>query len=227
MNENAIKFKLNVDYEIQKLQAQFKDVEASKSKILGRSQEAGVKAGARYECIYKNFLRDIRQFFSQKFDSFTIRIQYVYKLTPRQRYEAFPFQMLHFTLENFDENLIEMTRQYTKFERIEYIKQIAFTLGSFILPKQMMKSFLDPPEVFSKEILTPEENIKLQKYIDSVISKLERSAQSGTPPTYNFFGILAGTDIEAQKLQVLDTYKLIFRFSIQKLIKYLGDFPFL
>jgi hypothetical protein len=64
LNENAIKFKLNVDLEIQKLQAQFKDVEASKSKILGRSQEAGVKAGARYECIYKNYLRDIRQFFS-------------------------------------------------------------------------------------------------------------------------------------------------------------------
>jgi hypothetical protein len=110
LNENAIKFKLNVDREIQKLQAQFKDVEASKSKILGRSQEAGVKAGARYECIYKNFLRDIRQFFSQRFDSYQIRMQCVYKLTPKQRYEAFPFQMLQFTLDNFSEELIEMTR---------------------------------------------------------------------------------------------------------------------
>ena len=34
-------------------------------------------------------------------------------------------------------------------------------------------------------------------------------------------------EAEQQKALVLDTYKLIFRFSIQKLIKYLGDFHFL
>lgn len=90
-----------------------------------------------------------------------------------------------------------------------------------------MKSFQEPTGVFSKEILTSDENLKFQSFIDSVMSKLEGLAQFGTPPTYDFFGILAGTNIETQKLQVLDTYKLIFRFSIQKLIKYLGNFPFL
>jgi hypothetical protein len=60
----------------------------------------------------------------------------------------------------------------------------------------MMKSFQEPPEMFSKEVLTQEENQKLQNYIDSVMSKLERVPQFGTAPTYDFFGILAGTNIE-------------------------------
>jgi hypothetical protein len=72
LNLSAIKFKQNVDLEIQKLQSQLKDKNVKKAKILGRSQQAGVTAGARYECIYKNFLRDIRQFYSNNFDKFLL-----------------------------------------------------------------------------------------------------------------------------------------------------------
>jgi len=150
-------------------------VEASKQKILGRSQEAGVKAGARYECIYKNFLRDIRQFYSQKFDNLVIRMQYTLKFTPKQRYEAFPYQMLDFTLDNFNLELLEATRPFTQHDRCHFIKQLAFTLGSFILPKQVMKSFKEPADIFIKEIITPEEEEKLQAYMDSVMTKLEGS----------------------------------------------------
>ena len=91
----------------------------------------------------------------------------------------------------------------------------------------MMKSFKEPVEIFSKEIITPEEHEKLQIYMNSVMSKLEGTPKTGSVATYDFFGILAEVDPEEQKALVLDTYKLIFRFSIQKLIKYLGDFHFL
>lgn len=63
--------------------------------------------------------------------------------------------------------------------------------------------------------------------MDEVLTRLEGSPQTGSEATYDFFGILSGIDPEEQKECVLDTYKLIFRFSIQKLIKYLEDFHFL
>ena len=49
---NAQIFKFNVDNEIQK------------------HDDGTTKQGARYECIYKNLFRDIRQFYSDKFDEF-------------------------------------------------------------------------------------------------------------------------------------------------------------
>jgi hypothetical protein len=91
----------------------------------------------------------------------------------------------------------------------------------------MMKSFKEPADIYSKEIITPDEQEKLQLYMDSVMSKLEGVSVTGSAATYDFFGILAEVDPDEQKALVLDTYKLIFRFSIQKLIKYLGDFHFL
>lgn len=54
MNQNAIKFKENIQ---ETLKGQ---------------------PGYRYECIYKNLLREFRQFFSTKFDDFLIRV-YNYK----------------------------------------------------------------------------------------------------------------------------------------------------
>ena len=40
--------------------------------------------------------------------------------------------------------------------------------------------------------------------------------------TDDFFGVLKGKDLNEKKINVLDTYKLIFRFSICKLIDYLS-----
>lgn len=51
MNINAMKFKANIEEEIMK-----------------NDQES--KSGARYECIFKNLLRDIRQFYSSRFEQF-------------------------------------------------------------------------------------------------------------------------------------------------------------
>ena len=49
MNINAMKFKANIEEE-----------------ILKNDQES--KSGARYECIFKNLLRDIRQFYYSRFE---------------------------------------------------------------------------------------------------------------------------------------------------------------
>ena len=41
--------------------------------------------------------------------------------------------------------------------------------------------------------------------------------------TCDFFGLLKGKEMEEKKDSVLETYKLIFRFSIEKLLNYLND----
>ena len=45
--------------------------------------------------------------------------------------------------------------------------------------------------------------------------------------TNDFFGLLKGQDQETKKETVLDYYKLIFRFSIGKLMAYLQEDTFL
>jgi len=49
----------------------------------------------------------------------------------------------------------------------------------------------------------------------------------GLITTDNFFGFLGQSSLEAKKESVLETYKLIFRFSIEKLLNYLSNDSFL
>ena len=51
LNENAIRFKINIEKELD-------------------MNDSSDSAGARYECIYKNLLRDIRQYYSHKYELF-------------------------------------------------------------------------------------------------------------------------------------------------------------
>lgn len=60
LNKNAQQFKNNLDEEIRK--ALFNDQPEG-----ALMQSMNATAGARYECIYKNLLRDMRQFYSDKF----------------------------------------------------------------------------------------------------------------------------------------------------------------
>ena len=45
--------------------------------------------------------------------------------------------------------------------------------------------------------------------------------------TNDYFGILKDKDLEEKKSMALETYKLIFRFSIEKLTKFLEDESFI
>lgn len=67
-----------------------------------------MEPGARYECIYKNLLRDIRQFFSQLYDEFVSK-----KLNPvflQQKnfdikYTLFPYMIREFAKQVIDKEL--------------------------------------------------------------------------------------------------------------------------
>ena len=133
LNHNALKFKINIEDAIkaQVLELKENSVEAKK-----------LKAGARYECIYKNLLRDIRQFFSNNFEKFIqAELGKSYK-TLQVRYSIFPVLILMFTNKFFDPVLITEMANKVGMERNEFLKQVAFTIGSFILPKYMIKCFV-------------------------------------------------------------------------------------
>jgi hypothetical protein len=82
---------------------------------------------------------------------------------------------------------------------------IAFVLGSFILPKYTMKSFTE-----------------CRKRLPIKFNKFQFSSQ-----TKNFFNLLGDKSVEEKKDSVLEIYKLIFRFSIEKLLKILDNDAFL
>ena len=63
-------------------------------------------------------------------------------------------------------------------------------------------------------------------YSDDFVSDLQIKSENSVYSVYevtdDFFGVLKGLDLNEKKINVLDTYKLIFRFSICKLIDYLS-----
>ena len=141
LNQNALRFKENIEVELAKSQSLPSNGSGSQGKKLGRSKDAGLKAGARYECIYKNQLRDIRQFYSKRFEQFLSKLDNSFKRNPQYKYILFPYFTLHFTLLHFDKGVLESGLGQAKSTWGELIKQLAFMFGCFILPKYMMKSF--------------------------------------------------------------------------------------
>ena len=143
LNRNAIKFKENIEMELAKSQSLISPQEnpTGRKSLLGRSKYAGPKAGSRYECIYKNLLRDIRQFYSARYQDFLSTIDNPFKKNPQYKYILFPYFTLHFTLLHFDTPLLEAAIEQSEFGRVEFIKRLAFMFGCFILPKYMMKSY--------------------------------------------------------------------------------------
>lgn len=71
------------------------------------SRKANKSVGARYECIYKNFLREIRQFYSNKFDAFIKTKPTIRKNNLQMKSILFPYNMLQFTSEVFDHSLVQ------------------------------------------------------------------------------------------------------------------------
>ena len=127
-------------------------------------------------------------------------------------------------------------------------KELALFIGSFLMPKFVNKGL--QVETGKKVVLRDSKtgrftltnksssmlnNIILDEkkptqvvdiYSDDFISDIqirsENSKYSVYDVTDDFFGVLKGLDLKEKKINVLDTYKLIFRFSICKLIDYLS-----
>ena len=87
-------------------------------------------------------LRDIRQFYSNEFDKFIKKQMDKGYKTLQVRYLIFPVLILMFTKQFFDPLLISYMANKMGVEYNEFLKQIAFTIGSFILPKYMIKCFI-------------------------------------------------------------------------------------
>lgn len=101
MNENAIKFKTNIEAELTAEKCEVNDPVGT------MSRKANKSVGARYECIYKNFLREIRQYYSNKFDEFIKTKPPIRKNNLQMKSVLFPYQMLQFTSLVFDHTLVE------------------------------------------------------------------------------------------------------------------------
>jgi hypothetical protein len=124
LNFNALKFKTNVEQEL-KLDA-----------------ESTRKAGQRYECIYKNLIREIRKFYQDEFEVFVsqqIEIS-MQKPTAENKQILFQFHLIQFTVKLFDFELLKGMMSEEKNLK-DVIHSLAFDLGCFIYHKNMIKTF--------------------------------------------------------------------------------------
>ena len=169
LNHNAIRFKENIAAEITKNQIQANVKNETKVKTLGRTKVAGVQAGARYECIYKNLLRDIRQFYSTKYEVFIKKQNNQFQKIPMYKYLLFPYQVLEFTFETFEPLLLEISHGYSDKSRIDFMKHLAHRIGCFILPKYMMKAYCESNAQDEGQKL-PEQIIDYFKHVRSKFS---------------------------------------------------------
>ena len=65
------------------------------------------------------------------------------------------------------------------------------------------------------------------EFTSDIISTSNKQTYSVYHISNDFFGVFKGMDINQKKIVVLDIYKLMFRFSVGKLIKYLSKPEFL
>lgn len=127
-------------------------------------------------------------------------------------------------------------------------KELALFIGSFLMPKFVNKgiqvdrankvvlrdsktgilTLTNKTSTMLNNIMLDEKkktqniDIYADEFIRDFHSKSEQSVISIYDVTDDFFGVLKSLDINEKKIHVLDTYKLIFRFSICKLIDYLS-----
>ena len=137
------------------------------------------------------------------------------------KYLLFPYQVLEFTSQTFEPLLLEMSHGYSDKTRIDFIKHLAHRVGCFILPKYMMKSYCAVNTTDDDQQLPQQ----MTDYFKEVIEKFNLDDEP--EQTTDYFGILKDMDIEVKKSLALETYKLIFRFSIEKLTKFLDDDSFI
>ena len=104
--------------------------------------------------------------------------------------------------QQFPEYILKFTKKFINREIIAEFSKLAGTTE----------------EVFTNQLAFQVANFILPKYTIKAI-KVESNR--------DFFGVLAGVDEDQKQAQILQTYKLIFRFSIEKLLKFLEDYTFL
>lgn len=101
-------------------------------------------------------------------------------------------------------------------------------MGCFILPKYMMKAYeAEVPEQEQEEglrVMPPQ----ITYYFQDVMNELYQGMpHEDFGVSHDFFHILNNVSLDERKSRTLETYKLIFRFSIEKLTNFLIQDSFL
>ena len=164
--------------------------------------------------------------------------------------------MLRFTIETFDSKIIEAMLGDSGVKPEDFLRSLALYLGSFLMPKFVIKGLqVDEPNkvvirdavtgkltitnktsCLLKNLLKGQESglLKIKSvdingdvFIKDLVSKSNVQKFSIYQITNDFFGVFKDMDINSKKIQVLDIYKLMFRFSVGKLINNLSKPEFL
>jgi hypothetical protein len=132
-----------------------------------------------------------------------------------------------------------------------FIKSLALYLGSFLMPKFVIKGLQvsEPNKVVLRDAKTGK--LTITNKTSGLLRSLYKAQTNGTVSIKNFdiygeeftrdlvssstearfsiyqitddfFGVFKNQNINCKKIQVLDIYKLMFRFSVGKLIMYLS-----
>lgn len=98
--------------------------------------------GSRYECIYKNLLREFRQYYQTKFEEYMLRTNNQKESFSKNTINnkiLFQFHLLSFTVETFDLNFIKVMLADSSQSPESLYKSMALFLGSFLMPKFVNK----------------------------------------------------------------------------------------
>jgi hypothetical protein len=96
----------------------------------------------------------------------------------------FPSLIRKFTNHMFKDEFLNLIIPILKVDKVAFIRKLGFYLGSFILPKYMIKSFTEDPNTIDSTLLHDEE-----KQIPD--------------HNYDFFGYLENDTLEMKKDKVL------------------------
>lgn len=159
--------------------------------------------------------------------------------------------ILRFTVETFDPKILAAMQSDDSRPDV-LIKKLALYIGSFLMPKYVIKGLLlnDSSKVVLKNSMTgrlsiTNKNSGLLKslrqqgvevkdidiygpqFTQDIAVRTEWQSYSVYEISNDFFGVLPEMDSKQKKIEVLDVYKLMFRFSIGKLIKYMSKPEFI
>jgi len=172
--------------------------------------------GFKYQAIYKNFLTDFRNFLIESIDQYLLERNWRFKFkNPDFKHKFFPILIMQYVKDNIPEEFIHnfgSTRE-----------KVAFILGSFVQPKSVIHSLnFDKDKIKANCYRYPE----LLLFVMSNFGQMSKEAFKTkvlSLLTDDFFGVLKKLDMAKKKLKIADIYRYFYRFSIEKLQRFVEN----
>lgn len=154
------------------------------------------KDGLTAQNIYKNFFRDIRKFYQTSFKQF--QTDYKCRFVSRHhcsKNKFMPLQLLAYVRHTFDPSILSHMAA-GEFNEVE----LAYQIGSFIVPKNTISSYQIEPELIQKHISKYSE---LLTFIDQMPenqtaeprSEEDKAELAMSYLSDDFFGLLRGQNL--------------------------------